>query len=61
MDTKKFYLGIDAGTTYVKAVIVNDSKEIIGTFVHPTGTDHADSLKTVGGGCWKPRALRKRH
>ncbi len=59
MDTKKFYLGIDAGTTYVKAVIVNDSKEIIGTFVHPTGTDHADSLKTVGGGVLEAASITK--
>lgn len=49
MEAKKFYLGIDAGTTYIKAAIVNEHEEMIGSFVHPTGPDHSEALQTTWG------------
>lgn len=59
MEVRKYYLGIDAGTTYVKTVIVNESGEMIGTFVHSTGTDHANSIQIAWEGALQSTDLTK--
>ncbi len=42
-----FFVGIDVGTSYVKCVILNNKKEIVGSFIKRTGTSIEDSSKTA--------------
>jgi len=37
MSDELFFVGIDVGTSYVKSVILNKSKEIVGSFIKRTG------------------------
>ncbi|MFX1391645.1 MAG: acyl-CoA dehydratase activase [Promethearchaeota archaeon] len=43
MNDENYFVGIDVGTSYTKAVILNDEKEILTTFVKRTGTSIKDS------------------
>jgi len=42
-----YFVGIDVGTSYVKSVLINNTKEIIGSFVKRTGVSIEDSSKIV--------------
>ncbi|MFX0034113.1 MAG: acyl-CoA dehydratase activase [Candidatus Hermodarchaeota archaeon] len=42
-----YFVGIDVGTSYVKSVLINDTMEIISSFVKRTGVSIEDSSKTV--------------
>lgn len=42
-----YFVGIDVGTSYVKIVILNNSKEIISSFVTRTGTSIVNSSKSA--------------
>jgi len=47
MVNKVYFAGIDVGTSYVKSVVINDTKEIVGSFVKRTGVSIEDSSKIV--------------
>jgi len=47
MAVNNYFVGIDVGTSYVKAVIINDSKEIKSSFITRTGTSIDNSSKIV--------------
>ncbi|UCC18850.1 MAG: hypothetical protein JSV62_12180 [Promethearchaeota archaeon] len=47
MSHEKYFVGIDVGTSYVKSVLINNSKEILSTFVKKTGTSIENSSKTA--------------
>ena len=43
----KYFVGIDVGTSYIKSVIINDSKEIVNYFLKRTGISLGDLSKIV--------------
>ncbi len=45
MPNGNYFLGIDVGTSYVKSVIINNSREVISSFIKRTGTSIVDSSK----------------
>ena len=45
MAVNNYFVGIDVGTSYVKAVIINNIKEIISSFITRTGTSIVNSSK----------------
>ncbi len=45
MRDDKYFLGIDVGTSYVKSVIINSSKETISSFIKRTGASLIDSSR----------------
>jgi predicted CoA-substrate-specific enzyme activase len=45
MSDDEYFVGIDVGTSYVKSVIINKSKEIISSFVKRTGATIKESSK----------------
>jgi predicted CoA-substrate-specific enzyme activase len=45
MKNKVYFVGIDVGTSYTKAVTINSKKEILSSFVKRTGTSIQDSSK----------------
>ncbi|MFX1321403.1 MAG: acyl-CoA dehydratase activase [Promethearchaeota archaeon] len=45
MSDELYFIGIDVGTSYVKAVILNESKEILGSFIKRTGARVEQSSK----------------
>jgi predicted CoA-substrate-specific enzyme activase len=45
MSSDDYFLGIDVGTSYVKSVVINNNKNVLGSFVKRTGTSLADSSK----------------
>lgn len=47
MSDEIFFVGIDVGTSYVKSVVINNKKEILGSFVKRTGTSIENSSKTA--------------
>lgn len=47
MPDNNYFIGIDVGTTYVKSVIINSTREIVNYFVKRTGTSLEDSSKLV--------------
>ncbi len=36
---KKYFAGIDVGTSYIKSVLIDEKKEIAGSFIERTGSD----------------------
>ncbi len=44
MEGRKYSMGIDAGTTYVKSAIINNDHDIIGSSIIRSGTDHTISI-----------------
>ena len=42
----KYYLGLDGGSTYLKAAFLKDGK-IINTVVLPTGIDNSETAKKI--------------
>lgn len=47
MSDNKYVVGIDVGTSYIKSVIINNSKEILNSFITRTRTSLEDSSKIV--------------
>ena len=47
MSNETYFVGIDVGAAYVKSVIINGNKEIVGSFVKRTGTSIKESSKTA--------------
>ena len=47
MSKKSYFAGIDVGTSYIKAVIINEKNEIIGSVTGKTGSDLQKSINTV--------------
>lgn len=45
-----FYAGIDVGTSYIKSVIIDQKKEVIGIFIERTGSDLNKSIKNAING-----------
>ena len=45
--TKNYFAGIDVGTSYTKAVIIDDKKEIIGSSTDRSSADLKKSIKSV--------------
>jgi predicted CoA-substrate-specific enzyme activase len=44
---KRYFAGIDVGTSYIKSVILNEKKIILGSFIKRTGTDLRNSIATA--------------
>lgn len=42
---EKYYLGLDGGSVYLKAVLMKDKK--VGTMVYPTGIDNNGVAKKI--------------
>jgi predicted CoA-substrate-specific enzyme activase len=47
MSEKKYFAGIDVGTSYIKSVIINEKNEIIGAFTEKTSPKLKDSIKNA--------------
>jgi len=47
MSDELYFIGIDVGTSYVKSVILNKSKEIVGSFIKRTGATIEHSSKVA--------------
>ncbi|MBU0497568.1 MAG: ATPase [Candidatus Thermoplasmatota archaeon] len=45
--TKRYYAGIDVGTSYIKTVILDETKGIAGSFIKKTGADLQKSISTT--------------
>ena len=45
-DVGKYYLGLDGGSTYLKAALLKDGK-VVSTLVLPTGIDNSGSAKKI--------------
>lgn len=43
---EKYYLGLDGGSTYLKAALMKD-KTVVGTVVYPTGIDNNGVAKKI--------------
>ena len=43
---EKYYLGLDGGSTYLKAALMKD-KKVVGTVVYPTGIDNNGVAKKI--------------
>lgn len=47
MSDRIYVVGIDVGTSFVKSVVLNKTKEIVSSFIKRTGTSIEDSCKTA--------------
>ena len=47
MSNEMYFAGIDVGTSYIKAVIINEKKEIAGSFTDRSGSDLQKPIKSV--------------
>jgi predicted CoA-substrate-specific enzyme activase len=47
MAKDRYFAGIDVGTSYIKAVIIDEKNEIVGSFVERSGTDLRKSITTA--------------
>ena len=47
MPNKRYFAGIDVGTSYIKVVIIDDSSNIVGSFIDRTSSDLQESIKNV--------------
>ena len=47
MAEDRYFVGIDVGTSYIKAVIINEKKEIAGSFIEKSGADLQKSITTA--------------
>ncbi len=47
MSDRIYVVGIDVGTSFVKSVVLNKTKEIVSSFIKRTGTSIEDSSKTA--------------
>ncbi|KYK20592.1 ATPase [Thermoplasmatales archaeon SG8-52-2] len=47
MPNKRYFAGIDVGTSYIKVVIIDDSSNIVGSFIDRTSSDLQKSIKNV--------------
>jgi len=47
MPNKKYYAGIDVGTSYIKVALLDDNYNIIGFFIDRTSSDLQKSIKNV--------------
>ena len=47
MSDNKYFVGIDVGTSFIKSVIINNSMEILNSFITRTRTSLEDSSKIV--------------
>ncbi len=47
MSNEIYFVGIDVGTSYVKSVLINNTKEILSSFFKRTGTSIENSSKTA--------------
>ena len=43
----KYFAGIDVGTSYIKAVIINEKSEVVGSFTERSGADLHESINTA--------------
>lgn len=54
----KYYLGLDGGSTYLKAALMKD-KKVIGTMVYPTGIDNNGVAKKIVAALCKKYGIRR--
>jgi len=47
---KKFFAGIDVGTSYIKSVLIDEKKEIAASFIERTGSDLQKSINNAFAG-----------
>ena len=47
MPDGRYFVGIDVGTSYVKSVIINNSKDVVASYIKRTGTSIEESSKTA--------------
>ena len=47
MPNKRYFAGIDVGTSYLKVAIIDDSSNIVGSFIDRTSSDLQKSIKNV--------------
>ena len=47
MSKERYFAGIDVGTSYIKAVIINEKNEITGSFIERSGADLQKSITTA--------------
>jgi len=45
--SKKYFAGIDVGTSYIKAVIIDEKNESMGSFIERSGADLHKSITNV--------------
>ena len=45
--TKKYFAGIDVGNSYIKSVVIDEKKEIAGSFIERTGSDLQKSINNA--------------
>lgn len=58
---KRYYAGMDVGTSYIKAVIINSEKEIIGSSVERSGPDLRSSIGTAFQGVVESANISRSH
>ena len=59
MSKERYFAGIDVGTSYIKAVIINGKNELVGSFIEKTGADLQMSIKTAFDGAIADAGLSK--
>ena len=47
MSNEKYFAGIDVGTSYIKIAIIDNTKNIVGSFTDRTSPDLQKSIKNV--------------
>jgi predicted CoA-substrate-specific enzyme activase len=47
MEDENYFVGIDVGTSYIKGVVINNVKDIVGSFIKRTGTSIEKSCASV--------------
>ena len=50
MSRDRYFAGIDVGTSYIKAVIINAKNEIVGSYIKKSGADLQRSIATTFSG-----------
>jgi len=59
MSNRMYYAGIDVGTSYTKAVVIDDNKEAVGTFVGRSGADLKSSINSAIDGALSRAGVNK--
>ena len=57
MSEKKYFAGIDVGTSYIKSVVINDKNEIIGYFTEKTSPKLEGSINNAFNGALNKASL----
>lgn len=47
MSKERYFAGIDVGTSYVKAVVIDENNEVVGSFIERSGVDIPNSITTT--------------